>query len=102
MIKIIHRGEVPSPKRKFTCTFCNTVYVAEIGDYSTMVKTVPGLAFGETSAICYCPVCHKPCYNSVPYRDDSGLSTAYAMDNNKQWLVPPYSELALEVTEGAE
>ncbi len=98
MIKIIHRGEVPSPKRKFTCAFCNTVYVAEIGDYSTQVKTVPGLAFGETTAICYCPVCHKPCYDSTPYSDDSELHH----ERNGRWLVPSHPELSFEATEGAE
>lgn len=99
MIEILKRGSVKVNKRKFFCSYCNTIFTAEETDYETLVNANRGVAFGEVTARCTCPVCQKPCYTSRPYEAPAGV---YDQNSKNALTTIAPLELGIEQTEGAE
>ena len=102
MIEIIKRGSVKVNKRKFFCDYCNTIFTAEETDYETLVNTNRGIALGEVTARCSCPVCQKPCYTSRPYEAPAGVYDHNRKDSLTIPIPVAQLELGIEQTEGAE
>ena len=59
-MKIISRGEIPVPVRRFECDYCGTIFEAEKGEFHSCGQYAyihDGLEWE-----CKCPVCGKMVY----------------------------------------
>lgn len=57
-MKIIVQGKEPDLSKKFECSYCGCVFVAEKGEYS-LVQT----DYNSSDYECDCPCCGTNCYN---------------------------------------
>ena len=59
-MKIIQKGKITKPTKRFTCHYCSTIFEAELGEYQN-ADQIEAMHDGII-AKCKCPICGQMVY----------------------------------------